>query len=489
MNVPLPATIRPVRYAAFLRAVNLGRNRRVSGADLKRLFEEAGAEDVSTFRTSGNVVFEAPRDMTRKLEGHLEKELGHEMVIFTRTEGELKAIAAHEPFPAGEVDASKGKLQVLLLGSKPPAATRKKALALATDEDRLAFGDRELFWLPSGGTQGSSLDQNALGKLLGKATMRTMGTIEQLTAKFFAAALVVLCAAMVAALAAPATASAAAPRAEPSAHPKRCAVIARGSRDYRVRARVVTCRFAVRWSRAYFRRRARPSGYSCSRPGGSFPFFCRKGRRQYWAERLGASARAAHPGHGPSQVSVGGGAFFPNAITVATDDTVLWFWTGPDLNHTVTADPGQAESFDSDPTGVPVHPRNDVFSHRFTHVGRFTYFCRVHPATMRGAVQVVKPPPLDETRPRLSRVRANGASGYLRFRSSERATVLARIERRRRGRWRAARSFDVEAKRGRNRARMPLRGLASGRYRARLVAYDRADNGSRAAFARFRLVR
>ena len=175
-----------MRYAAFLRAVNLGRNRRVSGADLKRLFEEAGAEEVSTFRTSGNVVFEAPRDMTRELESHLEAELGHEMVIFVRTERELKAIAAREPFPPRALEASKGKLQVLLLGSKPPAATRREVLALATDEDRLAFGDRELFWLPSGGTQGSALDQNALGKLLGKATMRTMGTIEQLAAKFFA---------------------------------------------------------------------------------------------------------------------------------------------------------------------------------------------------------------------------------------------------------------------------------------------------------------
>ena len=48
-----------MRYAAFLRAVNLGKNRRVTSDRLKALFEEAGAEDVATFRTSGNVVFEA----------------------------------------------------------------------------------------------------------------------------------------------------------------------------------------------------------------------------------------------------------------------------------------------------------------------------------------------------------------------------------------------------------------------------------------------
>ena len=174
-----------MRYAAFIRAVNLGKNRRVTSAQLKSLFEEAGAEEVATFRTSGNVVFEAPRDIGSALETHLEKALGHEVVIFLRTARDLKAIAAHEPFPAKDVNASRGKLQVALLGKKPTAATQKKALALATDQDRLAFGKRELYWLPSGGTLDSELDRKALDELLGPSTMRTMGTVEQLAAKFF----------------------------------------------------------------------------------------------------------------------------------------------------------------------------------------------------------------------------------------------------------------------------------------------------------------
>ena len=174
-----------MRYAAFIRAVNLGKSRRVSGAQLKALFEEAGAEEVATFRTSGNVVFEAPRDIARALEAHLEKALGHEVVIFLRSERDVKALAAHEPFRPKEVEASKGKLQVALLGKKPTAATQKKALALATDDDLLAFGKRELYWLPSGGTMESELDRKALDELLGPSTMRTMGTVEQLAAKFF----------------------------------------------------------------------------------------------------------------------------------------------------------------------------------------------------------------------------------------------------------------------------------------------------------------
>jgi uncharacterized protein (DUF1697 family) len=174
-----------MRYAAFLRAVNLGRNRRVTSAQLKSLFEEVGADNVATFRTSGNVVFEAPRDMARVLEKHLEKKLGHEMVLFLRTASDLKAIAAHEPFPPEDLEASKGKLQVSMLDKKPTAATQKKVLALATEEDLLAFGKRELYWLPSGGTLESDLDRKTLDKLLGPTTMRTKGTVELLAAKFF----------------------------------------------------------------------------------------------------------------------------------------------------------------------------------------------------------------------------------------------------------------------------------------------------------------
>jgi uncharacterized protein (DUF1697 family) len=174
-----------MRYAAFIRAVNLGKNRRVTGAQLKTFFEEAGAEEVATFRTSGNVVFEAPRDMGSALEKHLEKALGHEVVLFLRSAKDVKSIAAHEPFPPKDVEASKGKLQVALLGKKPTAAIQKKALALATDEDLLVFGKRELYWLPSGGTLESELDRKALDRLLGPSTMRTKGTVEALAAKFF----------------------------------------------------------------------------------------------------------------------------------------------------------------------------------------------------------------------------------------------------------------------------------------------------------------
>ena len=58
-------------------------------------------------------------------------------------------------------------------------------LTHATDYDRLAFGARELFWLPAAGTQDSKLDWKAIGEVLGATTVRTMGTVEQIVAKHF----------------------------------------------------------------------------------------------------------------------------------------------------------------------------------------------------------------------------------------------------------------------------------------------------------------
>jgi uncharacterized protein (DUF1697 family) len=177
------------RYVAFLRGMNLG-NRRIKNEELKAEFGTLGFADVATFRASGNVVFgseEGDEDALRaRIESGLGDALGYEVPVFLRSCAEVTAIAAREPFGAGELAASKGKLQVSMLPEKPAAKARKAALALSTDRDRLAVEGRELYWLPSGGISESELDLKALDMALGKGTVRTMGTIEQIAAKYCA---------------------------------------------------------------------------------------------------------------------------------------------------------------------------------------------------------------------------------------------------------------------------------------------------------------
>lgn len=174
------------RYVAFLRGMNLG-GRRIKNDELRAEFEALGFEGVATFRASGNVVFggakKGEKALAEEIERGLGEALGYEVPVFLRSCAEVVAIAAAEPFDPKQVARSQGKLQVSLLAKKPTPTARKKVLALSGDEDPLAFGKRELYWLPSGGLLESDLDLKAIEAALGKDTRRTMGTIEQIAAK------------------------------------------------------------------------------------------------------------------------------------------------------------------------------------------------------------------------------------------------------------------------------------------------------------------
>ncbi len=91
-------------------------------------------------------------------------------------------------------------------------------------------------------------------------------------------------------------------------------------------------------------------------------------------------------------VAIANYAFGPATITINTGDAVTWDWSGADVNHSVTTTAGQTESFDSH-LGALIDaivgpPAGGTYSHVFTQIGSFPYFCRVHP-DMTGAVTVV----------------------------------------------------------------------------------------------------
>ena len=173
------------RYAAFLRGINVGA-RKATGEQLRTAFENLGFESVSTFRASGNVVFEAPgKADAATVERGLKKSLGYDVAVFLRTGREIGAIVAYEPFDEQQLEASKGKLHVALLPSKPPAAAQKRMLSLRGNGDLFAIQGRELYWLPQAGLSDSAVGMKGVSDVLGSNTVRTKGTIEQLAAKFF----------------------------------------------------------------------------------------------------------------------------------------------------------------------------------------------------------------------------------------------------------------------------------------------------------------
>lgn len=191
-------------------------------------------------------------------------------------------------------------------------------------------------------------------------------------------------------------------------------------------------------------------------------------------------------------------AYAPERAEVITGDTVIWFWDGPDTDHSVTADAGQAERFDSDPGRTPEHRVNDAFAHRFTQPGTFTYFCTVH-SFMRGEVVVrgepvsgdVQPPAIFSVSARPSRMCARRSGRCARstrvtFQLDEAAEVTGRVVARGN---RTVRRFKVSGRRGGNAVRIRARGLRRGLYRAELTATDGAGNQSRSASVRVRVLR
>jgi uncharacterized protein (DUF1697 family) len=169
------------RYTAFLRAINVG-GRRIKGPELCAPFTAMGFENATSFRASGNVVFDAPRKPSESLiETGLEEALGYEVGVFLRSPKEMEELAALEPFEPG------AKFHVMFLKKLPAKSVRDDVLALSTEDDELAFGDRELFWRPRGRMMESGLDLQRVSKLIGLNTMRTNGTVQQIAAKYLSA--------------------------------------------------------------------------------------------------------------------------------------------------------------------------------------------------------------------------------------------------------------------------------------------------------------
>ncbi len=161
-------------YIALLRGVNVGGNRKLPMADLKRELIALGYANVRTLLASGNFVFEGTKESTTKLEGKLEGELAARMGLATdimvRTPEEWEAAIAANPFPA-EAESHPSRLLLMALKSEPAAAARA---ALASYLERLAGPERvevrgrEVFVFFPEGQGNSKLNLKALGSSTGR---------------------------------------------------------------------------------------------------------------------------------------------------------------------------------------------------------------------------------------------------------------------------------------------------------------------------------
>ena len=132
-------------------------------------------------------------------------------------------------------------------------------------------------------------------------------------------------------------------------------------------------------------------------------------------------------------------------INLDLGEHVTWYWTGPDLMHSVTETSPNPGTIDSDPgQSTPNHQAGFTFSHTFDQPGTYEFHCKLH-SVVRGTVVVsdtpgdpiTEPDPvpnvnIDAAAPRLTGVSLDetkfGAGGTtLNVTLNEKATVDAEL--------------------------------------------------------------
>ena len=170
------------RYVALLRAINVG-GHVVKMDRLRALFEELTFDDVETVIASGNVLFSSSARnvaaLEKKIERHLESELGYEVTTFIRTPNEMQAVAGFDPFPGMVKDGH--TLSVAFLKQHPGKPVAERLHGMRTDYDELLVQGRELYWLARGRTSDSKVWRTPMEKILGgPATSRNVTTVRRL---------------------------------------------------------------------------------------------------------------------------------------------------------------------------------------------------------------------------------------------------------------------------------------------------------------------
>jgi uncharacterized protein (DUF1697 family) len=112
------------RHLAMLRGINVGGKNRILMADLKRLFLESGAQEISTFIQSGNVLFLATAEEVTQIcsmaKDRVTNHLGKEIPLVIFSASEMEEAVSSNPYLTPEADQN--QLFVMFLRQKPTEA-------------------------------------------------------------------------------------------------------------------------------------------------------------------------------------------------------------------------------------------------------------------------------------------------------------------------------------------------------------------------------
>lgn len=176
-------------YVAFLRAVNLGKNRKFPMAELRACLVGAGFDEVETYIQTGNVRVRSPLRSPVKLADRLEEifeaDRGFTVPTVVMTTKALRQVYDDAVGLEPPLDTTAELRRYVTLLKDEPAATAAAELESLSDQAEAVRvrGRAVHLWVHSG-YQNARLNNARVEKLLGVATTRDLKVITTLAERW-----------------------------------------------------------------------------------------------------------------------------------------------------------------------------------------------------------------------------------------------------------------------------------------------------------------
>jgi len=172
------------RYISILRGINVGGKRRILMSDLKRLFEDFGFIDITTYIQSGNVIFDCNVkkdniELANKIEQSIMDSYEFKVPVIVRTINEIKQIKLNNPFL--KIDTKIERLHLTFLNEIPNSDKLEKIKSYDFTPDKFEIINKDIYIFCSGKYSDSKLTNKFFeNKLKITATTRNWNTVNKL---------------------------------------------------------------------------------------------------------------------------------------------------------------------------------------------------------------------------------------------------------------------------------------------------------------------
>ncbi|NTW23012.1 DUF1697 domain-containing protein [Candidatus Falkowbacteria bacterium] len=171
------------KYVALLRGINVGGNKKVPMPELRKIFEDSGYLNVSTYINSGNVIFETDRQgaerLAKELETLLKKAFGFDIKCIMRDKKNI--LNLRRKIPSDWENDTEQRTDILFLSEEFNNRKSLDLIVRTTGVDNLIYISGAIVWNMRRENYSKSSMKKFIGTILYKnMTARNLNTVRKL---------------------------------------------------------------------------------------------------------------------------------------------------------------------------------------------------------------------------------------------------------------------------------------------------------------------